>query len=51
MRCDVGKRRKGWRMNCDIGEVTERLEDEQQRKGWRMTCDVGKTTEGLENYL
>ena len=22
------KRRKGWRMNCDVGEVTERLENE-----------------------
>ena len=23
------KRQKGWRMNCDVGEVTERLENEQ----------------------
>ena len=23
------KRRKGWRMHCDIGEMTERLENEQ----------------------
>ena len=23
------KRRKGWRMSCDIGEVTEWLENEQ----------------------
>ena len=22
------KRRKGWRMSCDVGEVTERLENE-----------------------
>ena len=22
------KRKKGWRMNCDVGEVTERLENE-----------------------
>ena len=26
--CDVGKRRKGWRMSCDVGEVTERFENE-----------------------
>ena len=36
------KRKKGWRMNCDVGE---------QRKGWRMSCDVGKATEGLKNEL
>ena len=36
------KRKKGWRMNCDVGEATE---------GWRMSCDVGKATEGLENEL
>ena len=23
------KRRKGWRMSCDVGEMTERLENEQ----------------------
>ena len=45
------KRRKGWRMSCDIGEVTERLENELQKKGWRMSCDVGEATEGLENEL
>ena len=28
MICDVGKARKGWRMSCDVGEVTERLENE-----------------------
>ena len=22
------KQKKGWRMNCDVGEVTERLENE-----------------------
>ena len=37
-----GKRNKGWRMNCDVGEANE---------GWRMSCDVGKATEGLENEL
>ena len=37
-------RRKGTRMSCDVGEVTERLENEQ-----RMRCDVGEATEGLEN--
>ena len=31
---------KGWRMSCDVGEVTERLDN-----------DVGKATEGLENEL
>ena len=36
------KRKKGWRMNCDVGEATE---------GWRMSCDVGKATEGLEIEL
>ena len=38
-------RRKGWRMSCDVGDVTER---------WRMrsmNCDVGEATEGLENEL
>ena len=28
MSCDAVKRRKGWRMSCDLGEVTERLENE-----------------------
>ena len=23
------KRKKGWRMSCNVGEVTERLENEQ----------------------
>ena len=36
------KRKKGWRMNCDVGEATEGLENE---------LDVGKATEGLENEL
>ena len=31
-------------MSCDVGEVTERLENEQ-------SCDVSKATEGLENEL
>ena len=47
-------------MSCDVGEVTERLENElseelvkleKQMKGWRMSCDVGKATEGLDNEL
>ena len=50
-------------MNCDVGEVTEKLESEQSslseelvtyekpKKGWRMNCDVGEATEGLENKL
>ena len=54
-------------MSCDVGEVTERLENEQGgspgdvseepvtqekcKKGWRMNCDVDEATEGLENEL
>ena len=30
-------------MSCDVGEVTERLENE--------VCEVGKAKEGLENEL
>ena len=26
------KRRKGWRMRCDVGEVTESLENETAKK-------------------
>ena len=26
--CDAGEAKKCWRMNCDVGEVTERLENE-----------------------
>ena len=29
------KRRKGWRMSCDVEEVTERLENEQAAHGLR----------------
>ena len=36
------KRKKGWRMSCDVCEATE---------GWRMSFDVGKATEWLENEL
>ena len=43
-------------MSCDVGEVTESLENELcsfslPKKGWRMSCDVGETTEELENEL
>ena len=35
-------------MGCDVGEVTEMLENEQSRegleKGWRMICNVGEAT-------
>ena len=36
-------------MSCDVGEVTERLENEQRkrRKGWRMSCDVGEVENAL----
>ena len=33
-------------MSSDVGEVTERLVNEQ-----RMSCDVGKATEGFESEL
>ena len=26
------KRKKGWRMSCDVGEVTEGLENELRRR-------------------
>ena len=49
------KRRKGWRMSCDVGEATEGLEklvpQVKRRMGWRMSCDVGEATESLENEL
>ena len=53
-------------MSCDVGEVTERLDNEQsmpgelsealvtlekRKTGWRMNCDVGEATEALENEL
>ena len=53
-------------MSCDVGEVTESLENEQsspgelseelltqekRKKGWRLNCDVGESTEVLENEL
>ena len=28
MNCDVGEAKKGWRMICDVGKVTEGLENE-----------------------
>ena len=46
-------------MSCDVGEVTERLENDQsspgefseefvtykkRKKAWRMNCDVGEAT-------
>ena len=34
------KRKKDWRMNCDVGKATE---------GWRISCDVVEVTERLEN--
>ena len=53
-------------MGCDVGEVTEKLENElyspgelseelvtqeKRKKGWRINYDVGEATEGLENEL
>ena len=43
------KRRKGWRMSRDVGEVP--MKQVKKRKGYRMSCDVGKAAEGLENEL
>ena len=40
------KRRKGWRMSCDVGEVTERFESELCSF---MSCDIGEMTEKLKN--
>ena len=60
------KRRQGWSMICDVGEVTENFENElsspgelkeelvtweKRKKGSRMSCDVGKGTEGFEYEL
>ena len=60
------KQRKGWRMSCDVGELTGMLENEfcspgelreelvtqeKRKKRWRMNCDVGESTEGLESEL
>ena len=36
------KRKKGWGMNCDVGEAAEGLQN---------SCDVGKATEEFENEL
>ena len=36
------KRKKGWRINCDVGEAMEVLENE---------LDVGEATERLEKEL
>ena len=43
-------------MSCDVGEVTERLENERcyvgkATRAWRMSCDVGEVTERLELIL
>ena len=53
-------------MSCDVGEVTDRLENEQsspgelseelvtqekRKKGSRIKCDVSEATEGLGNEL
>ena len=47
------KQRKGWTMSCDVGKVTEGLQNELVKlwKGWRMSCDIGEVKEGLENEL
>ena len=38
-------------MSCDIGQVTERLENELCSLRYRRACDVGEAKEGLENEL
>ena len=37
-------------MSCDVGEVTEGLENEQSSIKLRA-CDVGEAKEGLENEV
>ena len=44
MSCDVGKGRKGWRMSCDVGEVMERLENEQSSENLRVTLKIAGHT-------
>ena len=56
MSCDVGKARKGWRMSCDIGEVTERLENEhheaqkKNRNGEKSSFRVISTTPYAQRF-
>ena len=44
-------------MSCDVGEMAERLENEnsvtyeKRKEDWRMSCDVDEATEGLENEM
>ena len=38
-------------MSCDVGEVTESLENELCSLRYRRGCDVGEAKEGLENDL
>ena len=59
------KRKKGYRISCDVGKATKGLENELWRRWsggnvgewalarwikWRA-CDVGEAKEGLENEL
>ena len=37
-------------MSCDVGKVTEGLENELC-SGLKMSCDAGEATEWLENEL
>ena len=39
MRCGIGEATQDWRMSCDVGEVTEGLENELCSPG-----DVGEAT-------
>ena len=43
------KWRKGWRMSCDVGEVS--MTYVKQRNGYITSCDVRKAAKGLENEL
>ena len=50
------KRKKGWRMNCDVGKQRKdwkmrAVTQVKRRKTWRMSCDVGEVTERLQNEL
>ena len=41
------KRGKGWRMSCDVGEVTERLENELCSTSYTMGGSLGELNEEL----
>ena len=48
MSCDVVTRRKGWRMSCDVGEVTEGFENEQMVVAGAEGSEAAAATEEEE---